>query len=122
MKTTNIVLALILLNAAASVGVASGVFADWGIQPDVGGDQLVNETNREAENLSPAGGGGLDLLKLFTQSAQSLRKWAALMLFGGPLMLSNMGIPGWLVGFVFAPAYLIVGADVYYALTGRRVN
>jgi len=117
--STRIVIFLVLLNAAAGVMVQSGVANDWGISPTPGGGEAIEEANQTASEIKGSGGFGDTLFGAFAGAANAFGD-----IFGaataGPTMLSNLGIPGWLVGFVFAPLYILIGIDLVFILTGRR--
>jgi hypothetical protein len=120
-RSTNIVIFLLLLNASAGLLTASGVAADWGIQPDPGGDQQASAVNSEAQGLSPGKGGTETLFGLFITAANTFKGIFGF-IFAGPLMLINLGLPSWLVTFVFAPQYVLVAVDLLYLFTGRDVS
>jgi hypothetical protein len=122
-KSTNIVMFLVLMNATALFLTASGVGADLGIAPQTGGGQGVESVNSalNPDNVNPGGGAGGTLFGLFTSAATIFKDVAVMATVGGPLMLANLGVPAFVVTFVFAPMYLIVGADALYLYTGRDV-
>ena len=117
--STRIVIFLIFLNAAAGVMVSSGVAADWGVSPTPGGDEAIQEANETASSIQGSGGFGETLFGAFAGAANAFGD-----IFGlataGPTMISNLGVPGWLTGFLFGPLYLLVGIDLVYILTQRR--
>ena len=119
-KTRNIAIALFFLNAAAAVLVASGVAADWGIQPQAGGDEAIDSANETANNLNPGQGSDQNLGGLFLDAGRTLKDVFGVV-FAAPGMLHNLGVPMWLTTFIFAPMYLVVAMDMYYAFTGRRI-
>jgi hypothetical protein len=117
--STRVVVFLLFLNAAAGAFVASGAAGDWGISPTPGGDEVIEQANESATSIQGDGGFAQTLFGAFAGAANAFESIFAVV-FAGPLMLSNLGVPGWLVGFVFAPAYLLVGIDLVYILTQRR--
>lgn len=116
--STRVVIFLLFLNAGAVAIGQAGVAADMGISPVVGGDDAINQANQSASDISAGGGFAGTLFGLFTSAAGTMIDVFAVA-FAGPTMLSNLGVPGWMVGFVFTPLYLLVGIDVIYVLTGR---
>jgi len=117
--STRAVIFLIFLNAAAGVFVASGVAADWGVSPTPGGDDALNDAKDSASSIQGDGGFAQTLFGAFAGAANAFETIFGVV-FAGPLMISNLGVPAWLVGFVFAPTYLIVPIDLVYLLTQRR--
>lgn len=120
-KSTQIVMFLVMMNATAGFLTASGVAADLGISPQPGASVQVGEINDAAQQPNPGGGAGGTLFGLFVSVATIAKDIFVLATVGGPLMLSNLGIPGFIVGFIFAPIYLIVGADLLYIYSGRSI-
>jgi hypothetical protein len=113
-----LVLVLVLLNSAAGVLVASGVAGDMGIQPNPGGDEKVAQANQSASSVDAGGGFGDTLFGLFISIAKAFEGVSNVVFFG-PAMLTNLGIPSWATGMFSAVTTLIVGADAAYLLTGR---
>ncbi len=115
-----IVLALICLNAAAGLLTASGVAAALDMQPNVGGNEAIDNANQAADNVQAGGGLGDTLFALYGSVTGTL-KTIFEVLFYGPIMLTNLGLPSWVVTFLFAPATVVAGADIIYSLTGRDI-
>jgi len=99
--------------------VASGVSEDIGVDVSVGGNDDVAEANEAASNISPSGGFGDTLFTLYTSLGGTMQAILGL-LIGGELMFLSLGIPDWLVVFIFTPKYIIIGAALIYVLAGRR--
>lgn len=118
--STQILLFFIMMNAAANLLVVSGVASDWGIAPDVGGDDALIEAEQTAEEVQASRGTGSTLFTVFSLAADFVRSVYAVV-FAGPVMLENAGVPGWLTTFVAAPLQVIVSVDVLYALSGRDI-
>lgn len=118
--STRIVFFLIFLNGAAHLLVASGVAADWGIEPSVGGDEELDRVNQTAKKLEPSGGGLSTLFGVFTAVAETGNSIFET-ITAGPDMIMAAGVPGWLVSFLFRGMYLIIGIDVIYMLSQRRM-
>lgn len=117
--STRLVVFLFFLNAAAGLLVASGWAGDAGIQPQPGGDTAIEQANSSAAAVQASGGLGQTLYGLFISVSGTFRSIIGAVT-AGPVMLANLGVPGWLVGFVFAPMYLFIGIDMMFMLTGRR--
>lgn len=118
--STKLTVFLVLLNASAGLVTAMGVAGDMGVSPDVGGDQEVQAANETAGQVESGGGFGDTLFGVFA-SIFNLFGTVFNLVFAGPTMLSNLGIPTPLVTFLFAPMYIIVAADLAYILSGRFI-
>lgn len=116
----NVTVLLMFLNAGPNMLVASGVAEDMGIAPTVSGDQPIEDANTAMQNVEVSGGFASTLFALYTSVTGPVRAVMGI-LFGGPIMLISAGVPGWLVSFMFAPQYLIVGATIIFVLSGRRL-
>jgi hypothetical protein len=115
-----IAIVLVSLNASAAVVTASGVGEDMGIDPAVGGDQAIADVQQLSQSLDPNTG----IIESFV--GMSIFAFDALgnvfsLLFVGPEMVMNLGVPVWAATFVFAPLYLIVFADGIYVIAGRLI-
>lgn len=113
-----IVIMLVCLNAAAGFLTASGVAAALDMQPNVGADKAIEDANDAASNVKAGGGLGSTLFALYNSVTSTFKSIVRVILYG-PLMLTNLGMPQWVVTFVFAPATVISGADMVYSLSGR---
>lgn len=116
--SVNIAVALILINGAAGFFIGSGIAADWGIQPSVGGDDSIGEAESTAKNIEASSGTGSTLLGLYQAVTSSFSSLIQIV-FAGPTMLNNLGVPAFITAFIFGPLYLIVGADLIYVISGR---
>lgn len=120
-KSMVIVIFLVMMNATSGFLAASGVAEDTNMAPQPGGSQQVADVSDAAEDVNPGGGAGATLFGLFVSAGSIVKDIFVMATIGGPVMLSNAGMPSWLVAFIFAPMYLIVGADTLYVYTGRSV-
>jgi hypothetical protein len=110
---------LLFLNAAAAVLVSSGVAADWGVQPNPGGDEELSSANQTAASFEPSGGAFQTLFSMYTSVTDTFSNVIGVAT-AGPRMFANLGVPGWLTTFLFAPLYILVAIDLVYLLTQRR--
>lgn len=117
--STRLLVLLFFLNAGANVFVASGVAADWGMQPDPGGDDELQSANETASEFRPSGGFADTLFGLYASVTGTFQNVIGVAT-AGPTMIANMGVPSWLTTFVFAPVYLLVAFDLVYLLTIRE--
>lgn len=113
-----VVLFLVLLNASAVAMNESGLSDNLGVNPNPGGDDEISSANESARNISATGGIGQTLFGALAAVADTFNSIGEL-IFAGPRMFINLGVPEYIVTFVFAPAYIIVGIAVADILTGR---
>jgi hypothetical protein len=120
MRSTNVLVVLVLVNASANFMVAAGIAADLGVNPSTG----VNVQDDVKRQVGPDGG-NLDPESSVVQSAIGFG-FAAFnfaiglfqLIFQGPLMFAAFGVPEPLVGLIFAPMYVLVGFDAISAFAG----
>lgn len=117
--STRVLIFLVFLNAGATAFSASGVAADWGIEPDPGGDASIESANQTASGFEPSGGFGETLFGLYASITGTFQDVIGVAT-AGPSMIGNLGVPGWVTTFVFAPLYLLVAFDLVYLLTIRE--
>lgn len=115
-----IILFLIMLSASANVLVSSGVAGDMGIAPDPGGEEEVDSTINQTNEVQASNGLGSTLFGMYSSIAGIFEGMVSLV-FAGPIMLYNIGIPRWILDFVFSGAAIITAADIIYLLTGRDI-
>jgi hypothetical protein len=123
MRSANVLVLLILVNAGANFMVASGLAADLGVAPSVGANvkgAVEDRVGQDASNLNPrssvvqsAIGLGFSIFSFLVDLFTGV--------FKGPLIFSQAGVPGPLVGLIFAPMYAMVGLDLYGAFAGRNI-
>lgn len=119
-KAMSIVVFAIFLNAVPNLMLAAGVADDMGIDPSISGDNRVESANQAANSIEPTGGFGDTLFTLYTSLGGTLQTIMEV-LFGAELMFISLGIPDWIVGFLFAPKFIIFGGALIYVLAGRRL-
>ena len=116
----NVAVLLMFINAGPNLLLASGVAEDMGIDPSVSGGEQIDRANEEMRSIEPTGGFASTLFQLYT-SVTGPVKVLMEVVFGGWLILASVGVPSWLVTFIFAPQYLLIGGTVIYVLAGRRL-
>lgn len=116
--STQIVIFLVLMTAASNAIMASGVGAALGVAPTTGAQSEIDQVQSDADEIEPAQGSSDTLFSLYN-SVTGVFASIYGVIFAAPLMLVNIGMPTWLVTFIFAPAVVIVAADVAHLLTGR---
>lgn len=117
-KAVLIVVFLVFLHAVPSLLFASGVAADWGIDPSVSGGNKIDDAQGAAEDVEVSGGFAQTLFALYTSVTGPVQTIMGIV-FGAELMLISLGTPGWMVAFVFAPKWFIVFGTIIYTLAGR---
>ncbi|WP_254544087.1 hypothetical protein [Halomarina pelagica] len=121
MRSTNIVIFLVLLNASATLLSGTGIAPALGVSPTVGGDEQIEQSEQNLQSVS-TDRSALDNFIAGIISAASVLVGVFSIVIAGPLMLSNLGVPGALVAFIFAPLYFIVGLDLLQVLSGRSLT
>lgn len=116
----NVVILMLFINGVPNLLLASGVAADLGIDPAVSGDQAIKEGNNAMQNVKVDGGFASTLFTLYTSVTGPVRTVMAI-LFGAPVMLASIGIPSWVLSFLFLPQYMVVGGTVIYMLASRAI-
>lgn len=116
----NTTVLLLFVNASAGVVVAAGTAADLGVTPSVGGDQAINNANTEVQQIEASGGFAATLYGLYTSVTGPVKAVVGLV-GGGPIILASVGVPGWLLDFIFVPQYIVVGGAIIYTLTQRQL-
>jgi hypothetical protein len=116
----NVAVFLMFVNGAAGLLTASGTAADLGVTPQVSGDGQIADANDAMENIKITGGFASTLYALYT-SVTGPAKAVVGLVFGGPIILASVGVPSWLLEFLFIPQYVVVGGTVIYVLTQRSL-
>lgn len=117
-KAIAITVFMVFLNAVPGVLVASGVAADMGVTPAISGGEQIAQANEAMQGVQVSGGFASTLFALYTSVTGPVKVLLGL-LVGGEVMFLSLGIPSWLVAFVFAPKYIIFGGALIYVLAGR---
>jgi hypothetical protein len=118
MRSTNLVLFLVLLNAA--VGIVA-VAAPVDIDPVAGGDQAIEDSASDVENREVNRRGSSELIGSFL-GVGSLINSVSNIIFLGPEMFRNLGAPDILISGFEAVLVFVVGFDVAEAVTGRLLS
>ena len=118
MRSTQIVLFLVLMNGAA---VALVPMLPGDVTPATGGGDEIDDAARQADSSAISRLPGSELIAGFFRAAgiiEDIRN----VVFYGPEMLRNIGAPGALVSLFEIGIVFIVSFDVIEALTGRRLS
>lgn len=121
MRSTQIVVFLVLLNASAAV-ISAGVGAAIGVQPAVGGDSTISETAGNAESVSASNSGQeSDFVGGFLSAADFITELKNIVFFG-PEMLRNLGAPNIIVDGLQSVVVFVVAFDVVEIISGRVLS
>lgn len=120
LRSTNILVALILLNSAAIFVGALPVSGELGYQPTVGGDDAIDEATSAGENIQSERS-SLDQFVGGILAAASTITTMLGVVVAGPTMLINLGVPTALVTLLAGPLYVYVGLDILQVLSGRDI-
>lgn len=114
-----LVIILMLMNGFAGALVDSGVAEDWGVEPQPGGASEIDNTVDNASELQTGGGLGSTLFGMFATIGKTFSTIFNLV-FYGPEMLVNLGVPSWMAGMFEGVIAVVVAGDVAYYFTGRQ--
>lgn len=111
----------LMLNGWASVLASAGVAEDLGVSWAPGGNGEIQAMETAAKSISPGGGGiGETLFALYNAMAGTFVTIFEVV-FAGPLMLMNVGVPAWIVQPFGAILVFIWAIDIAYILSGRDI-
>jgi len=118
MRSTNIVLFLVLLNVSVAIVAAA---APVSVTPDVGGDSEISSTQDNIEQRETNRPGSDELVGAFF-GLGSLIEQLRNIVFYGPEMFANLGVPRVITtGFQVVVGF-VVAFDVAEAITGRILS
>lgn len=116
--STQLVLFVLILNGVGGVITGSGLGAALDIDPQLGGQDAIDEATEQANQFEPSQGLTDTLFGMFVSAAMLLSVMYDL-IFYGLVMLMNLGVPAWLVEPFRAAVTLIVLVDLIHIATGR---
>jgi hypothetical protein len=122
MRSTNILIFLVALNASAVVLGAAGVSQSVGYDPNIGGDAQIESANESVGDVNTNKGSGFDTFVGAVISAASTLTDVFGIVIAGPTMLINLGAPGFIVYPLATPLYLLVGIDILQIISGRDLT
>jgi hypothetical protein len=119
MRSTNLVLFLVMLNASAGlVATISPVDVD----PVTGGDEQIEQSSTELQdNRTVNRRGSGELIASFLAMTGLINTLGNIIFFGAE-MLRNLGTPGILVSGFETVFIFVVAFDVAEAVTGRQLS
>jgi hypothetical protein len=113
---------LLMFNFAIAFLGGATITDGWNQNPSTGIQQEVTQTNDAAKevqsertSLSDSFSGGM---------IASVGKITGLddTIFALPVLLANMGVPGWIIDFATGPMYLMVALDIIGLIRGMVIN
>jgi len=114
-----VTIAFICLNAALVFLSAAGAAEAWGVDMNGGGiSDTVEQVNSAAEEIGSGPVGLVESVAGMGIAAVTLIVDLVEMAFAGPRLLDNMGVPDFVVAFIFAPLYVVVAIDIVAILRG----
>jgi hypothetical protein len=118
MRSTNIVIFLVLLNAAAGVVGAVGVGP---AQPATGASGEIDSASTDLQNRQSDQPATDEITGSFFGVGKVIQTIDGI-IFHGPNMLGQLGMPGVLVGALKTVITFVVAFDVAEAVTGRVLS
>jgi len=123
MRSTNLVLFLVCLNAAAAV-IGVGIGADLGVQPQLGGGGQIDAAQQDVKSQTDNTGAGAlaGTLLGFVTLAGNVLSAVENVVFLAPNMFINLGAPAILITPFKAVLAFVVAFDVAEVLSGRLLS
>lgn len=121
MRSTNLLIILVALNASAVLVGATGLGAALGYQPVVGGDGVIDDAEADAGEIDAERSAIDTFVSGVITAAQTLLSMFSVVI-AGPRMLINLGAPSSIVAFLSAPLYLLVSIDILEVISGRQLT
>lgn len=118
MRSTNLVIFLVLLNVSAGV-VATTAPVDVNVL--AGGGSEIDDTAESVDNRDVNRRGTSELIGSFL-GLGSLIQGIGKIIFLGPEMLRNLGAPGILITGFETVLVFVIGFDIAEAVTGRQLS
>jgi hypothetical protein len=109
---------MLALNAAVAFLGAAGAAEAYGIQQETGISDTVDQVQSSAETIGSGPVGLIEAVTGMAIAAISLVVDLLAIAFAGPVLFSNLGVPDFIVTFLFAPLYLVVAIDIVAILRG----
>ena len=113
-----ITIMMLALNAAVAFLGAAGAAEALGVQQETGLSDTVAQVQESAEEI---GSGPVGLIEAVTGMAIAAITLVTDLLeiaFAAPVLFGNLGVPDFIVSFLFAPLYLVVAIDIVAILRG----
>lgn len=118
LRSTNVLIALVLLNASAVFVGALPVTDDLGYDPAIGGNDEIAEAQGAGESIQSERSSLDQFVGGIIAAATTITTMLSVVV-AGPQMLINLGVPALVVTFLSAPLYILIGLDLLQVLSGR---
>lgn len=106
---TTLAIFFIAFNVFASALMASGVAGLIGVNAAVGGDQAVQNSQSESDDIRTGNGLGGTLFGMYNVLADGLSTIVGVV-FPGLSMLQRAGVPGFITNIILAPIFSFITA------------
>lgn len=118
MIVRKISLIMFALNASVSFLAAAGSEAVWGIKMETGIGDTIEAVNQATQSVGSGPVGLIEAAAGAVIAAMTLLSNILVIVFAAPTLFLNLGIPSFIVTFIFAPLYLVVGYDIIAIFRG----
>lgn len=111
---------VVIANAAAFMLAAGGAVEVYGINPQTGVDEQVEETNKSAQQIQD----NQSVLESVVGTVQTAMNAFTKLLaapFAAPTLMLNLGVPGFITAFIWAPLYIAVSIDFIGIIRGMEI-
>jgi hypothetical protein len=109
---------MMMANAAAAFLAAAGSGTVWGIETETGLASTAEAVDSSAQSIGSGPVGLVDAVAGVTIAAITALNEILSIAFAAPTLFTNLGVPGFITGFVFAPLYVMVAIDIIAILRG----
>lgn len=113
-----ITIMMFVLNASVTFLARAGSSTVYGIEMTTGFGNVASTVEKSAKNFEGGGLGIVDAVAGLTVAATEIITGLLGIVFAAPGMFENLGVPGFIVGFVFAPLYVAVAIDILALFRG----
>lgn len=119
--TSTVLIFVILLNGGVTVVEGSGLAEDWGVTLSPGvNDAMESVISEMKQGFSPDISVVESLISMVT-AGLNLFRVVIEGVIAAPTMFLNFGVPGWFVGPLFAPMYVVSTLELLYIATQRAM-
>lgn len=112
---------LVMANATAFFLISGGVAAVYGISPHTGVDDEVERANESASQIEDEQSVVESVVGTAITAVDSLTGLLSAP-FAAPTLALNLGVPGFIVAFVFSPLYIAAGIDLISVIRGFEIR
>lgn len=116
-----ITMLVVMANATAFFLMAGGAVQVYGINPQTGVDQEVNETEQNAKQIQD----DQSVLESVVGAMQTAVNGVTELLaapFAAPTLMLNLGVPQFITAFIWAPLYIAASIDVLGIIRGMEIR